>query len=351
MSRQRKKSKGGGWGKVYRDVVMGGEFRPIGKKSSALAVFLAYSAHVNADGEAWLGEASIMAAFGISAESVRKGRRAAEAAGVLIDTGKCENRCKVYRVKSKPQRPLGGEGEATPNAGASEPPTGKGPNPNGRPSEPPTGVGTNRRNRRTDSNSAPDDAGDAAVGALRNELKACGFAATDLATVEAEALAAGWTPAEVAELRRTKPTRCGPGWVRKRLRDPAALEAVREALDSERRREVDHRASERDEIERREVERNEEAAQKEREEQQLQRYFALTESEREALHERVNAGKKNRLKDRSLALVAAAQLARERIDRGSVPTVTFKTIDSDDDSADRHQKLVELRGLTKEGQR
>jgi len=241
VGKRRANSHGGyGPGKVYRRKVMSGDLRPIASKPIAMAVYVAYCAHCDSEGFAWLGESSIVRAFGCSAEAVRQARRTLETHELLIDTGRKIKRCKVYQINPTPQQQLGDENASNPNTVESNTPTGGSRNPNAAPRETPTGVGTNSRNIMNNSKNKPASAGDTAGDdALAAELKRCGFADTALADVAAEARKEGWKPGYVAALRKDKPKKCGPGWIRTRLRDPMALKAVRKK--AARRNEADNK--------------------------------------------------------------------------------------------------------------
>lgn len=103
-----------GWhGRVSQMLIAGGALRPIAHSRAALAVFLAYSAHVNEHGQAWLAESTIAGAFGLDGESVRRARRLLERAGLLTPTGKRMHRCTVYSV-GKPHTGAGVRTSLTP---------------------------------------------------------------------------------------------------------------------------------------------------------------------------------------------------------------------------------------------
>jgi|GEM_PF-3023340 len=100
----------------WREFVMNGVLKPIASSAAGLLVYLCYLTHANDDGFAWMGDAKIADAMGISTEKVRRGRRAAEAAGLIIQTAKYKHRCKVYRVARTPHNPVGSEDGDTPQA-------------------------------------------------------------------------------------------------------------------------------------------------------------------------------------------------------------------------------------------
>ena len=159
----RKRSKHGGYGRVHREKVMSGDLRPIATQPATLSVYLAYCAHANVDGIAWLGEDSIVNAFGITAEAVRTSRRTLERYELLIDTGERKVRCKVYRVNWTPQCQLGDQNDPYPNTNGSCTPTRDHQHPKKRTRDTPKDVGTNRTNNRTASNSPPAHAVGAAA--------------------------------------------------------------------------------------------------------------------------------------------------------------------------------------------
>jgi len=99
----------------WREFLVSGALAPL-KSHSALAVYLAYAAHANKDGLAWLSTKVIMTSLGLSEDSVSRGRAACVAAGFLIDLETYLHRCKLYRVSITPttQVSAGGEGERLP---------------------------------------------------------------------------------------------------------------------------------------------------------------------------------------------------------------------------------------------
>ena len=143
----------GSFGRIDRDLVIGGAFRGLRRNAGALLVWIAYVAHADRDGVAFVGEERIARWCGITLETVRKARRRLEEMGLLIDTGEVRGRCKVYRI---PQPALGGEGVRLPKAGAADPPTPVVRPPNVGASNPPTLVGANRVEQRgTEGEQAP----------------------------------------------------------------------------------------------------------------------------------------------------------------------------------------------------
>jgi hypothetical protein len=110
---------------------------------------MAYCAHADAgSGIAWVGEAKIAEAFGLTVESVRNGRRRLEEAGLLIDTGQRRGRCKVFRLVQTPQAGLGDGATASPKVSISNTPSEEGQHPKRRADDTPSGLGTNRREQK-----------------------------------------------------------------------------------------------------------------------------------------------------------------------------------------------------------
>lgn len=105
----------------FREFVMSGVFEPILGQPSAIAVFLAYLAHANDEGEAWLSNPTICKAFGISEDSVTRGRHRCVEAGLMIDTGKFQHRCKVFRLALSPAA-VRVVNQSSPRSGADLPP-------------------------------------------------------------------------------------------------------------------------------------------------------------------------------------------------------------------------------------
>ena len=147
------------FGRMPTALVTSGALKPIKGKPAALAVYIAYVAASNAEGEAWPSEATIAAAFDLGADTVRRARRILEDAGLLIDTGHRRHRCKVYRIASKPRDAEGFQNPATWGGNDSKPrdaegyetPHGRGVsprNPARRAAETPRRGGTNRVEQR-----------------------------------------------------------------------------------------------------------------------------------------------------------------------------------------------------------
>ena len=105
------------FGRVPTEAICGGSLRAIKGKAAALAVYLVYAARADSHFTAWMSEAAIAGATGLTSEAIRQARRQLERVGLLVNTDRREHRCIVYRLSATPQPGLGFPEGRHPNAG------------------------------------------------------------------------------------------------------------------------------------------------------------------------------------------------------------------------------------------